>query len=226
MIQGPDIASLRSYTPVLLPLLSSPSASTGRALKRVVLPPARPLRPWGVISLRGLRQAPGGCHTLASESPPLLTCEGAWGSGDLPKVPGRQWQARTRAGLRTLKVRLARFEGPRPVDRRVGDATAYASAPLAPLLQHPSSSPSSGPPARAAAHLQSLACTACFPNFPHCPFQIPTPPHPLWGANTLATLRPHGNSSDLTLGSTYNPGEVTGRCQGNGRCTESESRGP
>lgn len=33
----------------------------------------------------------------------------------------------------------------------------------------------------------------------------------------MATLRPHGNSGDLTLGSAYNPGEVTGRCQGNGR---------
>lgn len=44
-------------------------------------------------------------------------------------------------------------------------------------------------------------------------------PRPIPGGpgTTWRPLSSHGNSGDFTLGSAYNPGEVTGRCQGNGR---------
>lgn len=70
-----------------------------------------------------------------------------------------------------------------------------------------------------------------FPGFPILPTSKTNPGlHPLWGPELLgdrSVPSPHGNSGDLTLGSVYYSGEVTGRCQGNeGGCKESESGRP
>lgn len=51
-------------------------------------------------------------------------------------------------------------------------------------------------------------------------------PIPYGAQNSLATLHPHGNSGDLTLGSAYYPGEVTAVAKGTGGCKESGRRGP
>lgn len=60
-----------------------------------------------------------------------------------------------------------------------------------------------------------------FSRFPQVPFKYYFPrPHPLpppLPRTPWRPLSPHSNSGDFTLGSAYNPSEVTGRCQGNGR---------
>lgn len=94
----------------------------------------------------------------------------------------------------------------------------------------PTRHPSSG---RALVLLSALRPSGLrlFPEFPLLPTSKTNPGlHPLWGPEQLgdpSVPSPHGNSGDLTLGSVYYSGEVTGRCQGNeGGCKESESGGP
>lgn len=91
--------------------------------------------------------------------------------------------------------------------------------PLAPAPT-PAPRPRLGPPVHPAALPPPSAWLRLFSQFSSLPpSNTNLPPPSLVGPppNSLATLRPHSNSGDLTLGSVYNPGEVTGRCQGNGR---------